>query len=98
MAEMIKVRSVPGVMLPHAPPMPGHVGYRVVQSADDADHVIPCIDAKGKHADKLIERITDDVEVPNTAYYRRALNRGDIVRAPEARPTKNALVSAKSEV
>lgn len=95
MPDMIKVRAVPGVLFPHAPPTPGHVGHKVAASAESADHVIPCVDKNGKHADKHIERIDGDVEVPNTAYYRRALVRGDIVRAPAA--VKNALVGAKSE-
>jgi hypothetical protein len=88
MPDMIKVRTVAGRLCPVENGR-GHVGHRQVALADEsADHVI-----KGVCG---LKRSTDVVEVPNTVYYRRAIECGDLDRADEAAP-KGAR-STKNEV
>lgn len=71
MADTIKVRAVPGLLCPVAPPKSGFVGWERATSADDADYAVP-----GGVSYKLV---AGGVDVPDSAYYRRALKRGDIV-------------------
>lgn len=100
MPDMIKVRAVPGLMLPYEAPRAGHVGYRAATKDETPDHVIPCtliVDGKTVRADKPLKRVDEDVEVPNTVYYRRGLADGDIVKAEAVLPMKSAS-QRKSEV
>ena len=68
MPDMIKVRAVPGLLCPLENAR-GHVGWRAAQAGEEADHAIPGIAG--------LKRIDGDVEVPNTVYYRRAIECGD---------------------
>jgi hypothetical protein len=83
MADMIRVRAVEGVTCPHQPPRAGCVGYELVRDKSaQADHAVP---GGGRY-----RIMADGQEVPNSAFYRRALARGDIAEFKEP-VRKNAL-------
>lgn len=73
MPDTIQVRAVEGRLCPWAPPRGGYVGYARAKDGDPSDHLIPAFGA--------LTRQREPVDVPNTAYYRRALESGDLERA-----------------
>lgn len=72
MTETIRVRAVSGAMLPDLQRSKQFVGYREVQSAESADHVVP--------GGKRYRLIAEGVDVPNTPYHRRAIAAGSLER------------------
>lgn len=96
MREMIRVGAVEGRMCPFEGARPGYVGYRVAKDGEDAEHSIPAR-LKGKPAPIHLVRIVGGVEVPNTVFYRRALDCGDIVRVEAVKAAKHPAPSASSE-
>jgi hypothetical protein len=84
MREMIKVRANPSRLCPMEPPRRTFVGYRDAKPGEKSDHEIPA-SLKGESLPKRFV-LAGNVEVPNTAYYRRAIGRGDIHRADDPAP------------
>lgn len=69
-ANKVRVMAVSGRMLPSLERLKGFTGYALANDGGDADHEVP---------DGNRYRIAPGgEEVPNNAYYRRALSRGDI--------------------
>ena len=78
-SEPLSVRAKPGVLMPRMAPHGGFTGYELVYDPKEpADHEIP-----GGPRYRLKDA---PEEVPNNAYYRRALRRGDLLDAQEAEP------------
>lgn len=78
-SDTLSVRAKPGIVMPRMAPHAGFIGYEVVYDPNEsADHEIP-----GGPRYRLKETAE---EIPNNAYYRRALRRGDILddTAPDA--------------
>jgi hypothetical protein len=83
MPDMIQVRAVDGRLYPWAPPRGGYVGYARAKEGETADHFIPAFGA--------LKRDSGAVDVPNTAYYRRAIDSGDLERVGTASDDKEAV-------
>ena len=76
MPDTIRVVAVEGRMLPVPNRAGEYVGYRRARGDDKPDVQVP----RGNQ----YTRITEPVEVASSPYMRRAIERGDIARAPEA--------------
>lgn len=95
MSERLLVRASPGLVFPHAAPVPGFVGYERVRDGVTSpdDHVIP-------NGPRYRLRAEPE-QVPSNSYYRRAIARGDITEAasePEAAPEPEAPAAPEAEV
>lgn len=82
MADTIRVKAVPGIVCPHQGRR-GFVGYETVRNGESADHEVP--------GGLRFRVMADGQEVPNTAHYRRAIERGDIAKFEAPVVRKNAL-------
>lgn len=72
MTETIRVRAVPGAMLPDLQRQKAFVGYREVGVGEPADHAVP-------HG-KRYAIVPEGVDVASTPYVRRAINTGGLER------------------
>ena len=82
MGEMIKVQATDERLLPREGGRPGEfLGWRTARGDERADRVLP----SGRKLIKL-----GVVDVPDRAYYRKALLRGDIVAAAPAANKKQS--------
>jgi hypothetical protein len=68
----VRVKAVPGKMLPDVARKGAFVGYVECAGADHADHVVP-----GGRCYRVVEA---GVDVADSGYIRRAVARGDIER------------------
>lgn len=87
--NQIHVRAARGALFPHAAPRAGFVGYRLADPDDDADHVVP--------GGQRYTAVSDGELVADSAYYRRALRRGDIEQVEEPAADEDADADAPSD-
>lgn len=88
MGEMIRVKAVPGAMLPSPTKLRAFVGYEAVGKDDPADHIVP-----GGSRYRMRE---DGELVENTASMRKALRNGSVVIAAEPAQPSAARTLRKS--